>query len=66
MIRDYEILDSENGIVKEIEEHTFTYGDNDLGIYLDPNSEAYKLLKALYEELQKIWEVFKNDNKNDH
>lgn len=65
MKRDYEIVDSENGIVREIKESPFIVGESGFGIYINPKSELYQALIMFYKAIQEAFnKVIEENNKN--
>ena len=59
MIRDYEIIDSENGIVRETKE--LIKVDSLNGVYINPESETYNALLNLFESIKELVEVLTNE-----
>ena len=59
MIRDYEIIDSENGIIRETKE--LIKVDNLNGVYINPESETYNALLNLFESIKELVEVLTNE-----
>lgn len=66
MILDYEIIESENGIIRKIkEEPFFTYGNSELGIYINPKNPTYNALLNLFNSIQNLIEEFRKEIENE-
>ena len=62
MIRDYEIIDSENGIIRETKE--LIKVDSLNGVYINPESKTYNALLNLFESIKELVEVLTNEKSN--